>query len=1003
MQKFIFWREWPASIRFFYGLLLVTALIAAVLVLYFDFAGVSALIGWDTLARTETLSLPIQQFRVSLFEFTTEVDSALFWQYFDGSRIQVNLFSYYLFLILSVLCILLLITVITDLKGFWYFVGASLLVVVLVNYKFELIYLFGRDDKTGLALAFILYLPLTYYFNRINSTWTFMQRFLIFLFVTLIFGLIIFFFAEVDMPFFYLVTSGVFNPLIISLVFILMISHEIMVSLMFVITSTNRLGSGKNLNHFLIISGIYLVNLILAYMYEAHIIDWDLIYVNLFILLLISAIAGIWGYRQREQQYNYLFNFKPTGAVFYIAMFFCCLVTIAHFQATANDPAIEVFRDVIIYSHLGFGLIFLIYVLANFITPLGQNLPVHKILFNPTRMPYFTFRLAGFITFLAFIFAADIQVPVRQSTAAYYNGLGDMYAQSGEWVFAQRYYEEGAIYGYNNHKSNYALGNFHFDRKDYGKAGVHYEKAIRKQPTPQSFINLSNTYLDSDRFFEALFTLRQGQKIFPENYQIKNNLGLIYNKTSLLDSAFYFLDQATRVAGDNDAAGSNVIGLLTKNVIDVNIDSVLEAYANPEDPITLNNTLVWKNANFQSYDYAYAPPDSSLSYLEGYLLYNSALNYLYKSDSMDTRWLNQYVQHPSNLAYRDNLEKAMAFNLYKNHQVNRAFRMMNWVGNRNQIGNGESYVYVGKWAMAQQAPDVATDYFTWAVERQTPGSTYLLGIALSENHNIEQARSVWQEILEIGDENAATLAAYMLRLYSMGMDDYTQLSDESKYHFVHFNLARYDSSNLSSMVRAIEEPNVRARAVLDISKHLFERDQILPAIQWFDQLSGESLSDEVVFQQIQWYELQLLAAQDNIRGLARKINDGMTFSTENLVEKQYYTALIQLSSGDTLNARQNFEWLAYSNPFHEEATIAAADYISKKDPFEGYDILLGALEINPRSIKILKAYILQAARLQFNNYALISLETLKPLLTPQEFNSFFLEYQRTTELAGDDF
>ncbi len=1002
MQNLIFWRNWPRGLRFFYGLLLLLILILAASVLYFDFTGLPGIIGWDTLARTEELDLPIQQFRVNLFEFTTDLNTALFWQYFDGASVQINMFSYYVFLGLSTLAMIALITVVTDLKGIWYFVGASLLVIALVNYKLELIYLFGRDDKTGLIIAFCLYLPLTYYFNRIRPSFPLWYRFLVFLGLTAAFAVVIYRFAEVDRPFFYLATSSILNPLVLALVFVLMIAHQIMIALVYFITSGNRLGTGKSLNHFLIISAIYLINLFLAYLYEAHIIDWNLIYINLFILLIISGIAGIWGYRLQEQQYRYLFSFNPTGALFYSAMFLICLTTIGHFWATANDPAIEVFRDIIIYSHLGFGLIFLVYILANFITPFGENLPVYKVLFNPTRMPYFTFRLAGGITFLAFVFAADINVPVRQGTAAYYNGLGDMYAVNNEWVFALRYYEQAAVYGYNNHKANYALGKFHFDRNDFGKAVATYQKATLKWPTPQSFINLSNTYLESDRVYEALFTLKQGLEEFPENYQLENNLGLLYNRTKILDSAYYFLDQATRESGNDPAPGSNVIGLLAKNVIQVDIDSVLSMYGDPNDLITLNNSLVWKNSNFQPYEFGYSPPDSSLSFLESYLLYNSVLNYLYREDSLDTRWLNRFIYEPNNSAFRDNLERASAFNLYKNHQVNRAFRLMNWIGNRNPAGDGSPFLFVGKWAMQQEAPDVAAEYFTWAAERNEAGSDYLMAIAMSENHDISNAKTAWQLILEQGNPNTETLAAYMLQLYATSPEHLSELNDEAKYHFIHFTSSRYDSLSLRSQLESIQDANVKARAILDISKKLFEKDKLLKAIQWFDLLAGESLSEEEVFRAVQWYELELLAAQDNIRGLARQINEGISFDQTREIEKNYYSARLNEASGDTTNAARAYRWLAWSNPFNEEATIHAADYIGKQDPFEEYDILLNALEVNPRSIKILKAYIYSCAELQFESYAAITLETLQSLVLPEEYQSILQEYERRKKLAEEE-
>ena len=55
---------------------------------------------------------------------------------------------------------------------------------------------------------------------------------------------------------------------------------------------------------------------------------------------------------------------------------------------SSNDAALRVIRDFIIYSHIGFGAIFLVYILSNFVNMLDDNLNVYKVLYNPNRMAY---------------------------------------------------------------------------------------------------------------------------------------------------------------------------------------------------------------------------------------------------------------------------------------------------------------------------------------------------------------------------------------------------------------------------------------------------------------------------------------------------------------------------------------------------------------------------------------------------------------------------------------
>ena len=93
-------------------------------------------------------------------------------------------------------------------------------------------------------------------------------------------------------------------------------------------------------------------------------------------------------------------------------------------------------------------------------------------------MPYFTFRLAGLIAFIALVVKSNWEVPVNQGISAYYNGIADMHMHNHEQSMAETYYEEAAIFGYNNHKSHYMLGALALKKKDDVKAAVNYKAAI---------------------------------------------------------------------------------------------------------------------------------------------------------------------------------------------------------------------------------------------------------------------------------------------------------------------------------------------------------------------------------------------------------------------------------------------------------------------------------------------------------------------------------------------
>lgn len=996
MQSKFFWKHWSAPYKQLYIGLIILSLLCLSWFAYNYLAGPDAIIGWDVIAKTEHVNVLIDSFKTGPFSLSTSADNTLFTQQYSGSIPNVNTLSYYAFLAISAVCIVILLTVVTTLPRFWYFVGIALFAVVLVNYKLELLLIFGSEKKLGLIIALVLFLPASYFFNSIKPATSFLIRLATFSVLTIILALIIALFSEVDTPFLYLATYGIANPLIISLIFILIVAHEIIAAFIYLLTSSGTTGTGSNKNaiaHFYIITTIYLANLVLAYLHETRVIDWDFIYVNLFLLLLISAILGIWGFRQREEQYKYLFNFYPFGAIAFIAMAICCFMTLGHFMATFNDPAIEVFRDFIIYSHLGYGAIFVIYITSNFLDPLKRNLQVYKVLYRPTSMPYFTFRLAGLIAFIAFVVKSNWEVPVNQSIAAYYNGVADLHLYNGESSLAETYYEEASIFGYNNHKSHYMLGHLTLRKKDDVKAAVHYKAAIAKNPTPQSFVNLSNIYMEQSRFFDALFALNQGLELSPDNGAILNNIGLAYAKTNIIDTAAYYLNEAYEQNDTRQAAGSNLLALIAQNDININPDSVLSGFDISDDKISVNNSFVLNSKAQQHYDKSYLPEDSSLSFLDASIVYNGAFNQLFGEDSLKTNLLSKYINYTGNLSFSEKLKAAQYLNFYKNRRVAEAFRELNWLANTSTFNAGEYFNLIGLWALEQEVPYVAVDYFKWAADRNYTNAKFNLAIALTEDQRIEEAKAIWLELLRIGDNKAKDIAKNMLTVLTTTEEVYTNATDQQKYLYLRYLINYTDTTRFNQLIDEVENPNYKGQAILDMSKKLWKKDLDSEAVSYYSRLAGMEISDPALFDRIQWYELKMLAAQGNVRGLSTKINQGIEFDREHLLEKLYFTALINEASGDTTKARQNYEQIAYKNPFMEEMTIAAANYLGIKDKFEAYNILLNGIEINPKSVKLLKAYILQCARVQLNNYAELSLEDLKPLIPAEAYRIFVNDYQ----------
>jgi len=992
MQSGFFWKNWSSPYREIYVTLLLILAVALVGILYLNVWGTDGLIGWSIIGQLEPVKILLETIKTGPFTLQTEADSQAFTQMYIGNYPEVQVWSYYLFLLLTVLSFNILLAVTSQLSRFWYFVGISLFVVVLVNYKLELLLLFGSDTKIGLIIALALYLPASYIFNAVKTNVSFVVRLLTFLGISGIMALLIMFFAQAPSPFLYLASYGVLNPLVVSIVFILLVSSEIIASFIRLLTRSTTSIGGRNLQHFTIITVIYLANLTLAYLHETHVIDWDILYVNLVLLLGVSTIVGIWGYASREPQYETFFSFQPVGAFFYMALAICCFATIGHFMLTANDPALEVFNDIIIYSHLGYGVIFTVYIAANFLDPLKRNMQVYKVLYKPMSMPYFTFRLAGLIAFIALLVKSNWEVPVNQSMSAYYNGLGDLHRYNNNMLLAKHFYSEGAIFGYNNHKSHFELASLAHSERKADDAIDHYKTAITKNPTPQSYVNLSNIYADRDQFFEALFTLQDAREDFPENGEILNNLGLMYAKIDILDTAAIYIDQAAKIRDTKTTASSNILSLLAMNDIPMHPDSVMNEYDIKKDLVTTNNMLILKNKLHIPTEEGFTDTDSTLSMLQSSVLYNLALNHLFKEDSIDTNVLFQYGNVPTNAEYQQSLEFAAALNLEKNHDVSKAFRQLNWLANVHLGESSKYFNLLGMWAMKYNAPYHAAEFYNYALERGYEEAKLNLAIALTEAQEMDKARSIWNELLMAKDRNVQIIANELLTILSLHQDELE--NDQQQYYYLRYKTNYLDTLVFEQVVNSMVDDNYKAQAVFDMVKKLWKMDYESSAIKYYGLLEDLKITDQELFNDIQWFELKMLAAQGNVRGLATKINQGFTFDQAHAIEKHYYRGLISEASGDTTNAKNEYQLIAFKNPFFEESIIASANFLGQKNPFKGYKILLNALEVNARSVKLLKAYILQCARTESTSYAEISLQTLKELVTAEDYKKFKNAYDK---------
>jgi hypothetical protein len=979
MQSPWFWKQWSKEYqRIGYGTALL--FLASLLFLWFSYGkGPNSVIHWNKFHDQKTVETVSHTFEVGNFEFSIPIESYLTYEYFNGSSLEPNTLALNIFVLMLVLASVLLLTVITTFERFWYFIGTGLFILFIASLRLDVIRLFGLTGQWTTIGTLIVYVIVSYYFNSFNTVATFTFRLITFLSITLILGLSIYFFSGVEFPFLYLAVTGYVPGMIICALFIFMVAHEILAS--FIYLTSQGSTSTKSLRHFSIISLIYMTNLIVAYMHEARFIDWNFLYINFYLLLTVSAILSLWGYRHREALYQNITRFNPFGAYFLTALGIIAFATIGMLLSSANDPALKVIRDFIIFSHIGFGAIFLVYILSNFVNMLDDDLNVYKVLYNPNRMPYFTYRFAGFIAMLGFVFYSNWQEYAFHSASGFYNNLGDLYQVIDKKGFAEAYYQQGREYGFQNHHSNYVIGHLEGTKNNLELSHKHYNMANGKRPTEFSAVNEANLYLFEDRIFNAIFSFKSALNTFPDSGPIKNNLGYAYTKIHLMDSAFLMLEQARNQKISKEAAEINFLAFLGQEYIPVKADSVVKLFDTSSKGVASNGVAV-ATLQKQNFDVEVQPlADTTLDLFSATFLNNYIVN---KLKTLDTSFISKALHtssYPANEGFSEALKVSIAHAFYHQNNAGKALQILAELAYLSQSRQGKYNYIMGLWALEQGNADLAAQCFQYAVEYSYKEARIYSAIALAEGHQRNEAIVAADTLLQSKNENEKEIGQQLKRALTISFSDALNQPDMEKYRYFRYRIGAGDSASFNRLLSTFTNTNLKTQAILEMSQRQFDFGNTAAAIGYFAKLDGLQFTDPSLNEKIQFFELELLASRGQLRLLSTRINEGVTFSQSRSLEKMLYTALITEASGDTITAEKNYRVLATANPFYEEGIIAAARYYKKhsNDSFKAYSILTDAVHVNMNSIRLLTAYVSEAARMGFDEFAADAANQLEEL------------------------
>lgn len=977
MQSIFFWKDWTKEYRLI-GYCLAAVFVFSLVFYWISYwRGIDGIVHWDTIQEQKIVETTVHSFRLGPFNLDVPADSYVIFEYFNGSFPDPNTTASYIFLGVMIISAVVLITVITTLEGFWFFGGMALVIFFIVSLRLEVVGLFGMYNRVPLVVVLVLYGAGCFYFNRFARGAPFTTRLLYFTALAVITGVCIAFFSSVELPLYHLTLTGYTPALVLTVLFIILVAHEIFASFIYVISQ----GSAKSLRHLSILSFVYFINLLITCLHEIGVIDWNFVYINLYLLLTISALLGVWGFRAREPLYQNIFSFHPFGAYFFLALGAICFATTGQLLGNANDPALKIVRDAIIFSHTGYGLIFMTYIISNFILMLARNLPVYKVLYQPNRMPYFTYRLAGTIAMLAFVFYSGWYNYVYHGMAGFYNATGDLYMLMDNKAYAQSFYEQSSQRSPVNHHANYALATISAARLNYEDAHRQYESTNYNHATEYSLVNNGNLYEWENNPFGAIEAYHRGYKTIPGSGAIQNNLGFAYTKVHNLDSALTFLSAAREHALSKVPAETNFFAMAVVETLPFKADSILTLF-NTTAPGVAANALALSALFGRPFEIVVDPLSEQRLTLHSATLLNNYI--IHHAKSLDTTFTSRALRIMSdsaNLDFSEALKASLAYAYYHQGNVTRALQALAELVYVSQEYQGKFNYIMGLWALEQGNPELASSYFTFADTYDYKRARFFNAIALTEARLTGEALVAWETVQLSEDTGEQQIAAGIKRILLLSPPEALALGDADKYQFCRYRVGLRDSLFFDRLVNTFDNQNYKAQALLDISRQYFDAGYVSPAIRFYNRVAGLELTDTTLYSDVRHFELLMLASRRELRSLATQINKGITFGPSRFLEKTLYAGLFAAASGDTVNAAKNFEIVGTYNPYFEEGILAAAEFFKghRKNNLKSYNILVEAIHVNTNSIRLLRAYINEAGRQGFDEYVASATERLRYL------------------------
>jgi hypothetical protein len=1005
MNSIIFWRNWNKADRIPAAFFFIFLILAALYLIYGYFYGLSNIIGWEVNRDLVPVAFDNLFYETGSLKISIPISQFLIFQYYEGSILNINPVFWNIYLVFFLIAFNLILAALSGIPRFWFYGTMGAFIGFIVLMQPDHIMLFGSNDKSASILILSIYLSIGYIFREFKPGYSMAARFLIFLTASAVMGVIIYFFAGVPHPFSYLMSYGIAAPILIAVLFVFTISHEIIFAFLLIVSGAGSAGRRKSVLHFTLLSIIYLAYVFITFLYNTNRVNWNLVYLNPLVILSICVFGGIWWLKHRENLYKEIFSYQPYAVLIFLGFGILTLSTYGFILSVGNDPIAEAFEDTIIFGQLGFGVMFYIYVIANFANLMFKGYNVIPVVYRSKTIPFFVLRIGGLVITGFLLFQSSF-FPFFQAKAGYYNLIGDLFWEEGRTGLAEEYYIKGSEFEYQNHRSNYALASVSRMKGDRAEEIYYLENANMKKPSPYAYINISNIFLSNGQYFDGLFKLSEGYEKFPGSSRINNNLGYFYSKTDIYDSAYYYFNQAKNINPRLPEVRSNGYALISKARVSIDFDSIVSELG---DPVTISgraNIMALANDYGLSLNYnSYLPvADSIIRPEEFAYLYNSCLDKIDEGDTSLFSHILAIADKLDNVYYDNQLRLISALGFYHNHQVRKAFMLLDDAASASFF-NGKFDIVAARLYLISGSPQSAVNQFEKVSPLQDPYDRLYYGISLLAAGKPDSSATILRNLLGSADQDIRKAAGdYLKLIYPQAPED--TLGDEFKYNQFHYGLKKYPGAAFDGFLQSIASPAIRDLARLEKASVLIasgkyeEAGGLMNSLENPQAGSGSLKAFKNKVETILWVRKYGKSAE----------TAGLDYFSAPVSDPDFLSYLLKngciaAARKDTLAADIYYTMLAGWDPFFEEGILGAFEYFNEREKggLKAYSILYDALELNSYSIPLNREFIFQCIRLNLLDYATNSISVLRESMDPDEFAGFEQELNLRIKTNRDAF